>query len=161
MATNHWWVVWYTPAANGKFTSQPSQTYALIQAPSSEVARNKIAQVKGVNAIIGAVDGPYSTRNEATNAAQNKTSQIQKDQQGGSLPNILGDLNPLHWLSSMGGYIASGIEGGFLSVIKDLWDIIIGPLEIIVGSIIIMFVLTIYFKDDLFAAARIVGMAAA
>jgi hypothetical protein len=159
MTTTHWYVVWYLTGAGSRFTP-PTESYALIQAPTSQVAQTKVAQLKGQNAIVQSATGPYSTRNEAVAAAKNQLTKYHKAAQGGTLPNILGDLNPLHWLSSIGGAIASGIEGGVIQVVKDLWDIVIGPLEIILGAIIAMFVLTIYFKDDLFAAGRMIGMAA-
>jgi hypothetical protein len=153
MATNEWYAVWYLPAATGKF-SDPQSTYAVIQAPSATVAKNKVSQLKGQNVILQNVEGPYSTRNDAVNAAKHQLAKIHKSEQAGTLPN----LNPASWLQSMGGFIASGLESGFIAIIKDLWAVVIGPLEVIIGAIICMFVLTVYFKDDLFAATRLIGL---
>lgn len=95
-----------------------------------------------------AIAGPYLSKD----AAQ---SFIDKALQGGSL-----DLNPLNWLSDLGGKLASGIESGFVTLIKDLWNVVVGPLEVLLGALIGMWVLTIYFKNDIMSLAKIVTMAA-
>jgi hypothetical protein len=63
------------------------------------------------------------------------------------------------WLSSAGGNLASGIEGGFVSLLKDLWDVILGPMEIFVGFVFIIFAFYLAFKDDMIQAARLFGFA--
>lgn len=95
-----------------------------------------------------AIAGPYLSKA----AAQ---AFIDTTQQGGSL-----DLNPLNWLSDLGGKLASGIESGFVTLIKDLWNVVVGPLEVLLGALIGMWVLTIYFKNDIMSLAKIVTMAA-
>lgn len=86
-----------------------------------------------------AVSGPYSSQ-----AAAN---QVVNQKNGGGIN--LPDLNPLGWLGSLGGMIGSGIESGFVSFFKDLWNVVVGPLEILLGVLIAMWVLVIYFKDDI------------
>jgi hypothetical protein len=65
------------------------------------------------------------------------------------------------WASGIGGDLASGIETGFVSVMKDLWSVIVGPLEMIAGILIILMTLGLAFKDDLLSVAGplIAGMA--
>jgi len=74
------------------------------------------------------------------------------------------NINPFsgldNWFKNIGGQIASGIEGGFVAIIKDLWDVVIGPLEIAAGVIVAIVVLIFVFKDDLAAIAPIVGAVA-
>lgn len=61
------------------------------------------------------------------------------------------------WFGGMGGNIASGIEGGFIAVLKDAW-LVVGPwLEILAGGLIAAFTLMVYFKNTTatFAGAAI------
>lgn len=61
--------------------------------------------------------------------------------------------NPVsNWLGSMGGSIASGIEGGVVAFLKDLWDLIIGPLEVITGIVIILIAFGILIRGDVLGA---------
>jgi hypothetical protein len=105
-----------------------------------------MATAKPANAIAG----PYLSRD----AAQ---AFVDKEEQGGTLPN----LNPASWLSDIGGKLASGIEGGVITILKDIWQVIEGPLLVILGIIIAMWVLVIYFKDDIMKLAPAIAMAAA
>lgn len=54
-----------------------------------------------------------------------------------------------NWFGSLGGMIASGFEAGFVAIIKDLWNVILGPLEVFVGAVIIIFAIFVAVKDDL------------
>jgi hypothetical protein len=104
----------------------------------------------------GYVSGPYASQSAAQSWVNKKG--------GGTTANIGGDvsgLNPFGWLSSLGGMIGSGLESGFVSLIKDLWDVAIGPLEVLVGGLIVMWVLTIYFAGDIMRLAGVAAMAAA
>jgi hypothetical protein len=70
--------------------------------------------------------------------------------------------NPLSsWLSSIGGSIASGLEGGAVAFIRDIFNVVVGPLEVGLGVIVIMFALVICFKDDLLQAGLMFGMMSA
>jgi len=79
------------------------------------------------------------------------------------------DWNPFSWfispvqslLSGLGGYIASGIESGFVSLLTDLWDVILGPLEVIAGVAIAVVILVFAFREDLGSLAAVVAMGAA
>lgn len=57
------------------------------------------------------------------------------------------------WLKSAGGAIGSGIEGAFVAFLKDLWDVILGPLEVLAGVALAILILAFAFKDDLAAVA--------
>jgi hypothetical protein len=63
-----------------------------------------------------------------------------------------------NWFSSMGGYIATGIESGFVSLLKDVWDVVLGPLEVIVGVVLILFALIFAMKDDLMQVGKGFGL---
>jgi hypothetical protein len=70
------------------------------------------------------------------------------------------ETSPSNWLSSLGGLIGSGLEGGFVALLKDIWAVIVGPLEIITGFIIVAVALGLAFKDDLLAVAGPIAMGA-
>lgn len=100
----------------------------------------------------GAVAGPFLSQ-DAANAYVNKA-----DQGGGiSLPSW---LNPSSWLSDIGGKLASGIEGGVISIFKDLWAVIEGPLLVLLGTLIGIWVLVIYFRDDIIKMTGMIARAA-
>lgn len=91
--------------------------------------------------------GPFTSQ-----AAADKW--ISANQPHGSLPSL---PNVGGWLSGLGGFIGSGIEAGFVSFFKDLWTVLVGPLEILLGVLIALWVLVIYFKDDIMQLARMAG----
>lgn len=98
--------------------------------------------------------GPFLSQDAANNwISQNQTT-------AGSL-----GLDPTtwigSWLSDLGGKLASGIEGGIVQIIKDLWAVIVGPLEVLLGVLIGLWVLVIYFKSDIMKLASVAAMAAA
>lgn len=62
------------------------------------------------------------------------------------------------WLSSTAGNIASGIEAAVTAFLTDIWDVIIGPVEIIVGVIIFLMGITLLVKDDLTGIIGLVAM---
>lgn len=70
---------------------------------------------------------------------------------------VAGDVNS--WLSSVGGSIASGLEGGVVALLRDIFNVVVGPLEIVVGVVLIVFALVLAFKNDMLQAARIFGLA--
>ena len=59
------------------------------------------------------------------------------------------------WLSSTAGDIASGLEFGIDAMLGDLWQVIAGPLEIIVGVIVIVIVIGWALRGDLLAFASL------
>lgn len=65
-----------------------------------------------------------------------------------------------NWFSSLGGEIGSGIEAGFAAVISDVWNVIVGPVEVIAGVIIIIVALVFAFKDDIMQAGLAFGLLA-
>ena len=166
MASSDWWIVWYSNSTGGHAPVTPPATqFAFIRAGNAASARNQVFSMKGSTTVIGSVDGPYPTRNAASTAANTKEKKLQSGTLnlpgGGVLHNVINALNPANWLSGLGGMIGSGIESGFVNFFKDLWNVIVGPVEVVVGILIALFVLAIYFKDDLTAVAGIAKMAAA
>jgi hypothetical protein len=51
--------------------------------------------------------------------------------------------------------IGAGLEAGSVSFLKDIWNAILGPLEIAAGLTLWIIAALLLFKDDLLAAARI------
>lgn len=85
------------------------------------------------------------------------------------LPDLLGNLvglntnNPIvsavsGFFSDIEGKIATGIETGIIAIFKDLWDVVVGPAEVIVGAILIIMAIFLTFKDDLGQVAQAFGM---
>lgn len=60
------------------------------------------------------------------------------------------------WLSSLGGSIGAGLDAAGVAFLKDLWDVILGPLEIIAGVVLAIIMLMWIFRDDLAAIAMTV-----
>ena len=79
---------------------------------------------------------------------------------GGTADITTGITGVQGWLSSAAGQLASAIESGFLAVIKDLWDVVIGPIEVFIGAMIILFALIFLFKNDLMQAGAMIGLMA-
>ena len=65
------------------------------------------------------------------------------------------------WLTNLGGELASGIEGAVVAVLGDVWDVIAGPIEVIIGLVIAFIVLGWAFKNQLIQLGSIAAMAAA
>lgn len=53
------------------------------------------------------------------------------------------------WLKSLGGAIGSGIEAGLVSLLKDLWNVIVGPVEVVAGIALGIIILLWAFRDDI------------
>lgn len=99
--------------------------------------------------------GPFGSQGAANNW-------IQQNQTHGGLPSLPNPFSALGgWLGSLGGSIGSGLEAGFISGIKDLWDVVIGPLEVLIGGIIIVITLVMYFRSDVMNLIGAVGGIAA
>lgn len=100
------------------------------------------------------------------------------------MPNILGDIGSVFegliegatgnisastaafasgitgFLSGAAGQLAQAVETAGISIFKDLWDVILGPLEVFVGVMLILFALALLFKNDLMQAGAMFGMMA-
>jgi len=61
------------------------------------------------------------------------------------------------WLSGLGGQLASGLEAGLMQSLNDLWNVIVGPVEIIIGVVIAIITIGWFLKDDILAVIRAVG----
>lgn len=62
-----------------------------------------------------------------------------------------------NFFSNVGGGIASGLEAGIDQIFLDLWNEIIGPLEIIAGSIVILIALSFLMSDNLASFAPLIA----
>jgi hypothetical protein len=107
------------------------------------------------NAGRGIIAGPFGSDAQAVtfgNAWSAKNKRPFTDKPGVFPPvaqKLAHDVNPKNWLSSMGGSIASGIESGFVTFLKDIWKVIVGPVEILAGIFLAGFILVYAAKDDL------------
>lgn len=130
---SNWWVI-YNMTAGGPRNITPAD-YTVVMATSQPQRY---------------VAGPFSSKPAAQTYITNASNA------GGiSIPNPLNIVSG--WLGSLGGMIGSGIESGFVSFFKDLWDVIVGPLEILLGVLIGMWVLVIYFKNDIMSVIGAAG----
>lgn len=107
--------------------------------------------------------GPYATQAEAQahfNAAGYKT--VNQVQQQTKTQNASGPLpNPIDsWLKSLGGEIGSGLESAAVAFLTDLWDVILGPLEILAGALLAVFILVFAFKNEIMSLAPLIAMLA-
>lgn len=142
---DRWWVIIKLPGG-----AQKDQT------PSYSVVSSQTRPGRQAGSVAA---GPFMSKNAAD-------SWITASTQGGTIPGggVIQDighaLNPSTWLSSIGGGIASGIESGFVNFFKDVWDVVIGPVEVVVGAIIILFTLILYFRNDVMALISLAARAA-
>jgi len=143
------------------FNTASTQTQWWILITASSTAGSGFQIISGPAATIKAkygstALGPYMSQSAAQSAAEAKvdSGQISTAPPPGS--SLIGsDISS--WLQGIGGSIGSGIEGGIVSLLTDIWNVIVGPLEVIAGVLIAVFVFIIYFKDDIMQLA---GMAA-
>lgn len=62
------------------------------------------------------------------------------------------------WLGGLGGDIASGIEGGFVAILRSVFGWLVPYAEIAIGFLLLLWVFVYYFKDDIVSAIRILAM---
>jgi|SRR5215472_1101308 len=66
--------------------------------------------------------------------------------------------NPVSaFLSSTAGAIGRGLESGIIAILKDIWDVILGPLEIIAGAVLVIMAFMLMFRRDLMSIARLIA----
>jgi hypothetical protein len=129
-SASKWYVVGYNPAG-------ASPTYQVIAGTLQQ------AQAIAGQAVNGTIAGPYSSLAAANAAIKAGTATGQPYSPPN--PNL---QNPItNWLSSIGGYIASGLEQGFVSLLTDLWQVIAGPILIVLGIAVAIVVLAIWFMS--------------
>lgn len=61
--------------------------------------------------------------------------------------------SPGTFISGIGGEIGGAIESGFLALIMDIWSSILGPLQILAGSAVILVALSFLMSEQLAAVA--------
>lgn len=132
MAASSWWVVQSTVPSRSQ-GSVPVQTV-----------------VQGVKRPPNAVAGPFDSGPAAY-------KWINQDQT--KIPNPISAVSNAAngWLKGLGGQLASGIEQSFVSGLTDLYDVIIGPIQIVIGVIFIVIAFVIFFKDDIMNGIRALG----
>lgn len=114
-----WWVVQNVSGGRGG-----PPTYSIQQATSKPQ---------------NAVAGPFTSQSAAERAMRSRENP-------GSFPSPPNPVGVVQgWFSSLGGDIGSGIEAGLVYMLKDLWNVIWGPIEIGLGLVIAAFVLFFYF----------------
>lgn len=65
-----------------------------------------------------------------------------------------------NWITGLGGDIASGFEGAFVAFFGDLWDVIVGPVEVLVGALIMIWVIAWAMKNQLIQFVQVAAMVA-
>lgn len=112
----------------------------------------------------GTIGGPFTSRAKAANWIMNQLG-FGSGQGGGGLSNPLGNTGGIiggwagSWLKSVGADIGSGIESGFVTVLQDIWNVIVGPIEVLAGLALVLITFIAYFKDDIAAVAPMAMMA--
>lgn len=103
-------------------------------------------------------EGPYPSQSDADLAEQGApqnseanphTTRNQKSIKNKNTPGNTIDLNPFSWFGSVGGSIASGLEQGFVSLIKDVWRVAQPFVEIGIAVTILLIVLRIFFNPEI------------
>jgi hypothetical protein len=154
-ASQKWWVVYTTVSQSiHPAPTQGNTAFQIVQAVNKSVAS---ANVSRQGLIVTKVQGPFDTKHDAGQAAAGVSTANKKAVPKGSQL----DLNPLNWLSSAGGLIGSGIEAGFVDLLKDIWNVILGPIQVLAGILVLTFTLIYLFKNDIAQAGMLVALAAA
>lgn len=74
-------------------------------------------------------------------------------------PNVVPAPTPgsiTNWISGLGGEIASGLESAFVAGVRDLWDVVIGPFEVVLGLAIFLVGVFLMFNNDLVGLAGLI-----
>jgi hypothetical protein len=77
---------------------------------------------------------------------------------GGTADVTTGTTEVTGWLSGAAGQVASAIESGFIATIKDVWDVVLGPVEVLVGAVLMLLGVAFMIKSDLPAISNFMGM---
>lgn len=122
-STGNWWIV---QNASGQRGGPPQLT--VVQ--SATKPQNAVA-------------GPFTSQSAANKAL------LQRQNQGSfpSIPSPTGIISG--WFSSLGADIGSGIEAGIVSMLKDLWNVILGPIEVGVGLTLMVLAVFFYFGGSM------------
>jgi hypothetical protein len=131
---------WYISKTNGqleKASSSPGSTWIAIIGSTDSMTKQQALQTY----VQGVANAEYGTQfqNPATSAKN-------------TVENTLSS-----WLTGLGGDIGSGLEAGFVALLQDVWNVILGPLEIIAGALLAGVILLWIFKDDLASLSAIVA----
>jgi hypothetical protein len=151
-----WWLVYYEPIGVHDLPGTAKSKFMVIQAVNKAVASATVTKQGGA---VSKVLGPFASRAAAIKSQSGNPLTNVQASGGANVPGSV--LNPASWLGGLGGMIGSGIEAGIVSLLTDLWDVVQAPLEIALGAVIALFVLAIYFKDDIGGVIGTVAMAAA
>ena len=131
-----WWAVIFNPLAG-------NSTFQVIKG-----TRQQAQSIVNL-AVNGELLGPFQSQEQANAAG---SAQISKENTGKPK-----GLSPVSWFQqATGGILAGALEQGFVQILKDIWQVIVGPLEVIAGVIIAIVVLAMYFKNDVGAVAAMI-----
>lgn len=90
-----------------------------------------------------AVAGPFTSQAAAQKA-------LQARENPNTFPSIPNPVNIVTgWFSSIGADIGSGIEAGIVNVLKDLWNVVLGPVLVGLGLVILAFAIFFYFGGSM------------
>lgn len=130
------------------------QKWWVIQRPSGSRAGVPLTQaVSGLNKPTGTIAGPFPNIGAAQAWIKDQLNK------GINIPNPIKAVQG--FFGGLGGMIGGGIESGFITSLQDIWDVIVGPAEVILGFLVAAFVLVVYFKDDIVGAAGLAAKALA
>lgn len=147
--TGGWWILSNSSGAKTKFAivqsqNTPKQTPSWPNAPIGPFSSQKAAQQVVATA---QKEGGFGIQPSGKGSST-----------GTNLKNAGGSA--VSWFQeATGGILAAALEQGFIQIIKDLWAVVVGPLEVIAGAFIIIATLVIFFKEDIAQVATMVAMA--
>lgn len=156
-----WYVVGITAPLTGT-----GNVKAVVQFYPSAKAYEAVNGTTPANSgIPGETNAGFATKDEAQKVADRFNKSPTSKHATGAAPapgsdSIIPPLNsnPISgWLNSLGGEIGAGLEAAAVAFLKDLWDVILGPLEIIAGVVLGIIVIAYIFKDDLIALAPVIA----
>lgn len=155
-----WWVMGYSV---GLFsgTQTAFQVFGPVTASQAQADVARYARVGNIPQNQVSLSGPFATRADAQAAVTSGRGLTQPTGQAHAVSDLPTVGGPSSWLASIGGALASGLEAGFVQLLKDLWNVVEGPVLIIIGVVVAVVALSIYFRAEIASVASTVTMAAA
>lgn len=156
-------VSYYTNLLNEQYPGQLSgENVTIAQAYNNYMQAHTSDDPDAVYQVIidgyAQLGGVPKTIEQAIAASGRAVGQIASGVGAGAAAIVNGPLGDItNWISSLGGMIASGLEGGVVTLLKDIWNVVSGPLLVIAGIVIAVVVLIVYFKNDITQAGGAVA----
>lgn len=140
------------PDPHAAGSTRSSQWWVISRPSGQRGGGPQLMVTQATNRPQNAVAGPFASQA----AAEKKLTALQNQ---GSFPSV-SIPNPVSivggWFSSLGADIGSGIESGLVYILKDLWNVIIGPVEVGLGLVIAVIAIFLWLGGDMSSAIALV-----